>query len=95
MHLGLRRSLHWQQIRRARPGHIELVPPDSLPRATGGESKTASARVEDRRKNKTISRGVAAGLHRRPLPWCGGELAPPSRGVAAGLHRPTHTSIVI
>lgn len=29
---------------------IELVTPDSLPRATGGESKTASARVEDRRK---------------------------------------------
>ncbi|WP_156025373.1 phenylacetate--CoA ligase family protein [Thermogemmatispora carboxidivorans] len=29
---------------------VELVPPDSLPRATGGESKTASARVEDRRK---------------------------------------------
>src|SRR5262249_31529779 len=32
------------------PPHIELVPADSLPRATGGESKTASARVEDRRK---------------------------------------------
>ncbi|QBD82635.1 phenylacetate--CoA ligase family protein [Ktedonosporobacter rubrisoli] len=31
--------------------HVELVPPDSLPRASGGESKTASARVEDRRKN--------------------------------------------
>jgi phenylacetate-CoA ligase len=30
--------------------HVELVPADSLPRATGGESKTASARVEDRRK---------------------------------------------
>jgi phenylacetate-CoA ligase len=30
--------------------HVHLVPPDSLPRATGGESKTASARVEDRRK---------------------------------------------
>jgi phenylacetate-CoA ligase len=30
--------------------HIELVPTDSLPRASGGESKTASARVEDRRK---------------------------------------------
>jgi phenylacetate-CoA ligase len=30
--------------------HIQLVPADSLPRATGGESKTASARVEDRRK---------------------------------------------
>ena len=29
---------------------IELVPADSLPRASGGESKTASARVEDRRK---------------------------------------------
>lgn len=29
---------------------VELVPPDSLPRASGGESKTASARVEDRRK---------------------------------------------
>lgn len=29
---------------------VELVAPDSLPRATGGESKTASARVEDRRK---------------------------------------------
>jgi phenylacetate-CoA ligase len=29
---------------------VELVPADSLPRATGGESKTASARVEDRRK---------------------------------------------
>lgn len=29
--------------------HVELVPADSLPRATGGESKTASARVEDRR----------------------------------------------
>jgi phenylacetate-CoA ligase len=29
---------------------VELVPGDSLPRATGGESKTASARVEDRRK---------------------------------------------
>ncbi len=29
---------------------VELVPSDSLPRATGGESKTASARVEDRRK---------------------------------------------
>ncbi len=32
--------------------HVELVPADSLPRASGGESKTASARVEDRRKNK-------------------------------------------
>ncbi|MGZ3644652.1 MAG: phenylacetate--CoA ligase, partial [Ktedonobacteraceae bacterium] len=30
---------------------VELVPADSLPRASGGESKTASARVEDRRKN--------------------------------------------
>jgi phenylacetate-CoA ligase len=30
--------------------HVQLVPADSLPRATGGESKTASARVEDRRK---------------------------------------------
>jgi phenylacetate-CoA ligase len=30
--------------------HVELVPTDSLPRATGGESKTASARVEDLRK---------------------------------------------
>lgn len=30
--------------------HIELVPTDTLPRASGGESKTASARVEDRRK---------------------------------------------
>lgn len=29
---------------------VELVAPDSLPRATGGESKTASTRVEDRRK---------------------------------------------
>ena len=29
---------------------VELVPTDSLPRASGGESKTASARVEDRRK---------------------------------------------
>lgn len=29
--------------------HVQLVPPESLPRATGGESKTASARVEDRR----------------------------------------------
>jgi phenylacetate-CoA ligase len=28
---------------------VELVPADSLPRANGGESKTASARVEDRR----------------------------------------------
>jgi phenylacetate-CoA ligase len=30
--------------------HVQLVPADSLPRASGGESKTASARVEDRRK---------------------------------------------
>jgi phenylacetate-CoA ligase len=30
--------------------HVDLVPADSLPRASGGESKTASARVEDRRK---------------------------------------------
>lgn len=30
--------------------HVQLVPADTLPRATGGESKTASARVEDRRK---------------------------------------------
>ncbi len=29
---------------------VELVATDSLPRASGGESKTASARVEDRRK---------------------------------------------
>jgi phenylacetate-CoA ligase len=29
---------------------VELVQADSLPRASGGESKTASARVEDRRK---------------------------------------------
>ena len=29
---------------------VELVPAESLPRASGGESKTASARVEDRRK---------------------------------------------
>lgn len=29
---------------------VELVPADSLPRVSGGESKTASARVEDRRK---------------------------------------------
>jgi len=29
---------------------VELVPADSLPRASGGESKTATARVEDRRK---------------------------------------------
>ncbi|HEY7415103.1 MAG TPA: phenylacetate--CoA ligase [Ktedonobacteraceae bacterium] len=33
--------------------HVQLVPPDSLPRASGGESKTASARVEDRRKLQT------------------------------------------
>jgi phenylacetate-CoA ligase len=32
--------------------HVELVPADSLPRASGGESKTASARVEDRRKKE-------------------------------------------
>jgi phenylacetate-CoA ligase len=31
---------------------VELVPAESLPRASGGESKTASARVEDRRKRK-------------------------------------------
>ncbi|TMC22915.1 MAG: phenylacetate--CoA ligase [Chloroflexi bacterium] len=30
--------------------HVELVAADTLPRASGGESKTASARVEDRRK---------------------------------------------
>ncbi|GCE24796.1 phenylacetate-coenzyme A ligase [Dictyobacter alpinus] len=30
---------------------VELVPQDSLPRASGGESKTASARVEDRRRS--------------------------------------------
>jgi phenylacetate-CoA ligase len=30
--------------------HVHLVPPDTLPRASGGESKTASARVEDLRK---------------------------------------------
>ncbi|GER86075.1 phenylacetate-coenzyme A ligase [Dictyobacter vulcani] len=30
---------------------IELVAQDSLPRASGGESKTASARVEDRRRS--------------------------------------------
>ena len=29
---------------------VEAVLTDSLPRASGGESKTASARVEDRRK---------------------------------------------
>jgi phenylacetate-CoA ligase len=29
---------------------VELVPADTLPRASGGESKTASVRVEDRRK---------------------------------------------
>lgn len=29
---------------------VELVRADSLPRATGGEAKTASARLEDRRK---------------------------------------------
>src|SRR6266513_4756604 len=29
---------------------VELVPAESWPRASGGESKTASARVEDRRK---------------------------------------------
>ncbi|MBE3558175.1 MAG: phenylacetate--CoA ligase [Ktedonobacteraceae bacterium] len=29
---------------------VELVPAESLPRASGGESKTASARVEDRRQ---------------------------------------------
>jgi len=32
--------------------HVELVSADSLPRASGGESKTASARVEDRRKKE-------------------------------------------
>ncbi len=32
--------------------HVQLVPADSLPRASGGESKTASARVEDRRTKK-------------------------------------------
>lgn len=31
---------------------VELVPADSLPRVTTGEGKTASARVEDRRKGK-------------------------------------------
>ena len=31
---------------------VELVAADSLPRASGGESKTASARVEDRRKKQ-------------------------------------------
>jgi len=31
---------------------VELVPADSLPRASGGESKTASARVEDRREKE-------------------------------------------
>ncbi len=32
------------------PKEVELVAPDSLPRVTTGEGKTASARVEDRRK---------------------------------------------
>ncbi|MBI4553557.1 MAG: phenylacetate--CoA ligase [Candidatus Latescibacteria bacterium] len=32
------------------PKEVELVAPDSLPRVTAGEGKTASARVEDRRK---------------------------------------------
>jgi phenylacetate-CoA ligase len=32
------------------PKVIELIGPDELPRATAGEGKTASARVEDRRK---------------------------------------------
>ncbi|MDQ2905868.1 MAG: phenylacetate--CoA ligase [Chloroflexota bacterium] len=31
--------------------HVELVAADSLPRASGGESKTASSRVEDRRNS--------------------------------------------
>jgi phenylacetate-CoA ligase len=34
--------------------HVHLVPADSLPRATGGESKTASARVEDRRNLQAV-----------------------------------------
>ena len=38
---------------------VELVPTESLPRATGGESKTASARVEDRRKEQLVSQEVA------------------------------------
>lgn len=33
-----------------RPNEVELLPPDALPRVTAGEGKTASARVEDRRK---------------------------------------------
>ncbi|HEY1353280.1 MAG TPA: phenylacetate--CoA ligase [Ktedonobacteraceae bacterium] len=34
---------------------VELVPADSLPRATAGEAKTASARVEDRRLVQRIT----------------------------------------
>ena len=32
------------------PKVMDLIGPDELPRVTGGEGKTASARVEDRRK---------------------------------------------
>jgi phenylacetate-CoA ligase len=32
------------------PKVVDLIGPDELPRATAGEGKTASARVEDRRK---------------------------------------------
>ena len=32
------------------PKVVDLIGPDELPRATKGEGKTASARVEDRRK---------------------------------------------
>ena len=32
------------------PKVVDLIGPDELPRATAGEGKTASARVDDRRK---------------------------------------------
>ena len=34
------------------PDGVELVAPDSLPRVTAGEGKTATARVEDERKKE-------------------------------------------
>ncbi len=39
-----------QNLTSVNPRQVELIGPDTLPRVTAGEGKTASARVEDRRK---------------------------------------------
>ena len=47
---AMRRAV--RNVTNVNPNGVDLVAPDSLPRVTAGEGKTATARVEDSRKKE-------------------------------------------